>query len=47
MLMNNHQIRNLVRSTCLGQVLDDVVSSIYAMRVGKDETHLLGKLEEF
>jgi hypothetical protein len=47
MLMYHHQVRDLVRPTRLCQVLDDVVSSVYTVRVGEDEPHFFGELEEF
>lgn len=41
MLMQNHQIRNVIRSACFRQLLHDVVTTVKAGGVGKDQAHLL------
>lgn len=41
MLVNNDEIGDLVGSASLSKLLDDVVSSIYSVRVGEDESHFL------
>lgn len=41
MLVNNDKIGNLVGSASLSELLDDVVSSIYSVGVGEDESHFL------
>ena len=46
MLMQNNQIRNLVRPTSLRKLLHDVVTSINTMRIREHKAHLLCELEE-
>lgn len=44
MLVQDDQIRNLVATASRNKFRDHMISSIYSLRVGKDEPHLLGKL---
>jgi hypothetical protein len=41
MLMNHDQIGDLVRSTCFHQILDDVITTIDPVRVGKHQSEFL------
>lgn len=41
MLMQDYEICHIIGSTCLRQLFHHVVSSIYSMRVGKDQAHFL------
>jgi len=41
MFVDDDQIGNLVGSASLCKLLDDVISSIYSVRVGEDESHFL------
>lgn len=41
MFMYNNEVCYIIRSTRICKFFDDVVSSIYSVRVWEDETHLL------
>ena len=40
-LMNDDKIADFVRSTCVCQLFDNVVSTIYSMRIWENQTHFL------
>ena len=46
MLVQNNQIRHLIRATRLRKLTDDVIPAVDAMRVGEHQAHLFRELEE-
>jgi hypothetical protein len=45
-LVDDDEVGDLVGPAGVGELLDDIVSAVDAVRVGQDEPHLLGELEQ-
>lgn len=39
--VENDEVSYVIRSACFRQFLHDIISTIYAMRIGEDQSHLL------
>jgi hypothetical protein len=45
-LVDDDEVGDLIGPAGVGELLDDIVSAVDAVRVGQDEPHLLGELEQ-
>ena len=41
MLMQNYEVRDIIRPACLRKLFDDIVASVDAMRIREHKTHFL------